>query len=257
MNTDNNQKFIQQLEKFGLKPQEAVIYLACLKLGEASVGQIAKESGVQRTFIYDVVDDLVKMGLFSQVENINIKKYSAVSVKQFKRVQTEKLREFEEIMPELIALESSGASPKVKFFRGAEGIQAALQDTIDQPQGGKIIAYATGEGYYDSDPIFINQYLKERIKKKISVQAIGPDNPINREYVVHDKEQMRQTRLVPAEKFPFSNEIDIYGNKVAIMSLQGELLAVIIESESIAKTQRAIFELAWLGAGVADRLNEI
>ena len=32
------------------------------------------------------------------------------------------------------------------------------------------------------------------------------------------------------------------------MSLQGEILAVIIESESIAKTQRTIFELAWEGA---------
>jgi hypothetical protein len=54
---------------------------------------------------------------------------------------------------------------------------------------------------------------------------------------------------VPAGQFPFTNEIDIYGNKVAILSYTGELLAVIIESESVARTQRMIFELAWLGAG--------
>jgi hypothetical protein len=30
-------------------------------------------------------------------------------------------------------------------------------------------------------------------------------------------------------------------------------MAVIIESESVAKTQRAIFELAWLGAGQVEK----
>jgi len=53
---------------------------------------------------------------------------------------------------------------------------------------------------------------------------------------------------VPADRFLFANEINIYGNKIAIMSMQGEYLAVIIESESVARTQRTIFELAWAGA---------
>ncbi|AKM82216.1 TPA: hypothetical protein DD449_03870 [Candidatus Berkelbacteria bacterium] len=247
---NNNQKFIKQLEKFGLKPQEAVIYLACLKLGEATVGQIAKESGIQRTFVYDVVEDLVKMGFFSLVEDISVKKYSGVSIEQFKRIQTEKLREFEEIMPELRALESSGQSPKVQFFKGVEGIKLALEDTLNQESGSEIVAYATAEGLYSEEPEFVIEYLSKRVAKGITARNIAPDAPINREYASHNREHLRKTRLVPADKFPFTNEIDIYGNKVAIMSLQGELLAVIIESESIAKTQRAIFELAWLGAGI-------
>jgi hypothetical protein len=39
------------------------------------------------------------------------------------------------------------------------------------------------------------------------------------------------------------------------MSLQGEILAVIIESESIAKTQRMIFGLAWIGAKQVKKLK--
>jgi len=49
--------------------------------------------------------------------------------------------------------------------------------------------------------------------------------------------------------YPFTNEINIYRNKVAIISLEDELVAVVIESESIANGQRSIFELAWKGAG--------
>lgn len=42
-------------------------------------------------------------------------------------------------------------------------------------------------------------------------------------------------------------EINIFANKLAIISFK-EQMGVIIESADVAKTQRAIFELAWLGA---------
>lgn len=241
--------YLKSLMELGLKDHEAKVYLACLQSGQATVGQISDLSDVQRTFVYDILADLKEKGLVSEIELKNVKHYSAISVEQFKKFQQEKLRKFESLMPELRALEKTvGDRPRVRFFEGPEGIKAALEDTLNQPSGSQILAYATGEGYYDSDPVFIKEYLRQRVRKKISVKAIGPDSEINRSYVDQDKDQLRQTLLVPADKFPFTNEIDIYGNKVAIISLQGELLAVIIESESIAKTQWAIFELAWLGA---------
>lgn len=251
------ENYLKSLKELGLKDHEAKVYLACLRLGQATVGQISDLADVQRTFVYDVLADLQTKGLISQVEIHAVKHFSAVSIENFQKIQAEKLQKFESLMPELKALEKTvGDRPKVQFFEGPEGIQAALNDTLDQPLGSQIMAYATGEGYYESDPTFINDYLRRRIKKKITVKAIGPDSDINRGYVIQDKDQLRQTHLVPSDKFPFTNEIDIYGNKVAIMSLQGELLAVIIESASIAKTQRAIFELAWLGAEVMRAKNE-
>ena len=39
--------------------------------------------------------------------------------------------------------------------------------------------------------------------------------------------------------------IIIYNNKVAIISLQGEPLAILIENQDIAESQRAIFGIAW------------
>jgi len=45
----------------------------------------------------------------------------------------------------------------------------------------------------------------------------------------------------------FSNEINIFANKVMIASFKDQI-GVIIESADVAKTQRAVFELAWLGA---------
>lgn len=237
------------LTALGMRPPEAKVYLATLKLGQSVVTAIAEEAGIQRTFAYDILNDLMSQGIVSEVEIRGKKHYSAISVEQFKKIQEEKLKKFENAIPELKVLEKTvGDRPKVQFFEGKEGIKAALYDTLSQPNGGEILAYATGEGVYADDPKFALDYIKQRVKKNIVARSISTDTPETRKYTSKDKEHLRINCLVPADKFPFTNEIDIYGNKVAIMSMQGELLAVIIESESIAKTQRMIFELAWLGA---------
>lgn len=245
----NQDQYLETFTDLGLKPQEAKVYLACLKLGQSTVGKIADESGVQRTFVYDILKDLHIKGIVSSVEMRGKKHFSAVSVEQFKRIQEEKFNKFVNLMPELKAFETTvGDRPKVRFYEGKQGIFAAAYDTLEIPRGSEILAYSTGKGLWSDEPEFALKYIKDRVKKGIASRAIAPDLLETKAYTDNNEEHMRNCRLVPADKFGFTNEINIYGNKVLIMSLQGELLAVMIESESVAKTQRMIFELAWLGA---------
>jgi hypothetical protein len=52
-----------------------------------------------------------------------------------------------------------------------------------------------------------------------------------------DKDELRETALVPADKFNFSPEINIYDNKVMIASWR-EKLGIIIESSEIADAMK-------------------
>lgn len=249
VNNKSKTEYIRVLVGLGLKDHEAKVYLACSKLGQSTVGKISDEAGVQRTFVYDILDDLRKQGIVSEVLLRGKKYFSAVSIEQFKMIQQEKFRRFEALIPEIKAFEMSvGDRPKVLFYEGVDGVFAALNDTLSLPVGSELLAYATGTGLYEQERERSDEYLKQRIKRKIFARSIAPNTPGTRTFTDKNKEQLRETRLVPADKFNFTNEIDIYGNKTLIMSVQGELLAVIIESESVAKTQRMIFELAWLGA---------
>lgn len=246
---DKNQ-LINVLVELGLKPQEAKVYFACLKLGQSTVGKIADEADVQRTFVYDILDILAERGIVSLVEIKGVMHYSAVSIERFREMQKEKLKKFEKVLPEFKALEMTvGDRPRVQFFEGIEGVFSALSDTLNLPIGGEILAYATGTGLYEKEVERSYEYLKRRIKRKIFSRVIAPDTVGTRKFTDNDKEQLRETTLVSSDRFGFTNEINIYANKMLVMSLQGELLAVIIESESVAKTQRMIFELAWIGAG--------
>lgn len=241
---------ISLISTFGLKEKEAMVYLACLKLGQATVGAISEEADIQRTFVYDLLHELGEKGLVSTVEIRGKKTFSALSIERFKELQEKKLARLENALPELKALQTLvGDRPKVRFFEGKEGIFAAQQETLEMPRGSEILAYANAEGLYQHDPDFALDYIRQRVKQGIKSRALAANTPETRKYVEQDQKHLRTTRLVPADRFPFTNEINIWGNKVSIMSMQGELLAVVIESESVAQTQRSIFELAWEGAG--------
>lgn len=234
----------------GLKIQEAQVYLACLEIGQATASQIADVSGVQRTFVYNILEDLREQGLISSVATAGVNKFSALSAEKFRALQRAKLKKFDAILPEIMALEKTvGGRPRVQFFEGVEGIKATFEDTLKTlKRGDEILAYVTAEGFYQHEWSYAKDYIKRRVERQISGRGILEGTKEVRIFTKPAKEELRTYRLVPPDKFPFSNEINIYGNKVAIMSLVGDPISVIIESESVANTQRSIFELAWLGA---------
>ncbi|TSC86011.1 MAG: transcriptional regulator TrmB [Microgenomates group bacterium Gr01-1014_7] len=256
---DREQYYLELITSFGLNEPQSKIYLSCLKLGQTTVGEISKESGIQRTYVYAILQELKKLGLVSSIEIKGIMHFSPISLEGFKFLQKEKMDRFEAFMPELKTIEKMVDRPKVRFFEGREGIITALEDTFNQPEGSEMLEYSNGEGFFVKEIKFANWYIKERLKRKISLRLIAPDTAGTIEYFSQfDKQHRRVTRLVPAKDFPFTNEINIYANKMGIITLTGELMAVIIESESIANTQRAIFELAWRGAkGPFEHLNNL
>ena len=60
----------------------------------------------------------------------------------------------------------------------------------------------------------------------------------------NSEKELREVYLVPSEKFPFENEINIYNDKISITSLKDKI-GVIIQNQNIADTQRAIFNLGY------------
>ncbi len=242
--------YLELLTGFGLKENEAKVYLACLKLGQTGVSEIAKKAGIQRTFTYDILEELKKRGLVSIINAEGKKKFQAISIESFQFLMEEKFDRFKAFLPELKGLEKGVNKPNVQFFQGMEGIKAVLLDTLNQPVGSEILCFSNAQGLYTEVKRLEDWYVSERVKRGINMRFIAPDNPETLVYIKQDKKQKRQSRTVPQEFFPFYAEVDIYANKLAILSLdQQEPIAIIIESEAVAKTQRMIFELAWKGAG--------
>src|SRR3989344_5908658 len=124
----------KELEKIGLTQKEAGIYLACLELTEATIGDIAKKSGVKRTTVYDIIDSLKEKGLVSSITKNKKLFYYAESPKKLENTLDEKKRLLENMMPELFSIANKiDKKPKIKYFEGPEGMKDVFRDTLNYP----------------------------------------------------------------------------------------------------------------------------
>lgn len=241
-------KLERVLEEFGLTNREARVYLAALELGESSIQDIAKKAGIERTGTYYIIETLGREGIVSKIEKDKKTFFAAAPPENLVSMAQKKRELLEEHFPELKALYNiSDKKPKVRLYEGMEGIKSVFEETLRLKKGEEILAFTA----FDVAHLFISdwghEYVKRRSEKGIFARDIAQDSPEARDHQQHDKDELRETRLIPAELFPFTNEIDILKDRVMIVSFR-ETIGLVIESKDIAVMLRSIFELAWLGA---------
>ncbi len=241
---------IDKITKFGLSRKEAKVYLSLLEIGASVVSDIAKNTKMNRSTTYVLLESLTNHGLVSISEENGVKVYAPSPPERLVHYLEDRAKEYTQlistansILPELKALYVGvGPKPKVQFFEGVEGIKTAYEYTLASTE--TIRAYASIENMHQALGHYFPDYYQRRTAKGISIRAIFPDTPESRERIKHNKEEAREAYLVPKEKFAFSQEINIFDNKIVFMSLI-EKFALVVESEALADGLKKTFELAW------------
>ena len=247
----------KELEKIGLNQNEAKVYLAALELNESNIQQISKKSGVIRTTVYGVVMQLKEKGLLSSLVRNKKTLYVAENPTKLKDDLKEKEYFLEKMLPELLSVTNAiDKKPKIRFFEGIGGLKDIYLDTLDYPDQ-ELLAWVAEEHleYFDKDFLY-DYYIPERVKRKIWVRAIAPDDPLMARFKEEDEKSLRKTRFVSEESFPFDVEINLYGkNRIGIVAFE-EKIGLIIESEKIFKTLKSIFEMNWRALESRNRPGE-
>lgn len=233
----------------GLDGKEAAIYLALAELGEGSVLEIARASGVNRASLYYILEGMKKRGLITHVEGPNgTHLFMPTDPRMLLAREKQHVKEFEGIIPELKALvNKTGHRPSVRYFEDIEGVKAVYEDTLNAKT--EILNYANSQEIRDYWPSYDQDYVAKRAEKKIWLRGIAPNDDYGSRVQSQDKLFYREIRLIDSQKLPFNNEINIYDNKIAMTSFIKPIFGVIIESKALAETQRSIFEMAWSFAG--------
>lgn len=233
----------QELREFGLTDKEIKVYLACLKLGTALVQDIAKKAGTYRTYTYEILRSLKEKGLVSYIIKSGKQYFEVAKPEKLLNILKEKEEKIQRLLPSLKEVYKSAAEkPKIEVYEGKEGIKTVIDDLIKTKK--PILAYGSTRKQMGLLDFYFPNYIKRRIKEKIRIKILTEHSKETEEVKRKDKEELRETRFFP-EGIDLPTATNIYGNKVAILSLEKELLGIIIESENIANTQRLIFELLW------------
>lgn len=242
---------IATLKQIGLEEKQAKIYLACLELGETTIKEIAKKAEVKRTTIYDLIDEMMENGIIKQTIDGTRKKFIATSPEELQIIVQKREALLRQIMPALNSMSNvSGVRPKIRFYEGRKSLVEIYKDILKY--SGEILAFASEDAVKILGIDWATHYIKQRMKKGIYYKGIiSKSILIEKEFASKNQEQMRSTKIIDGKKYPFSNEIMLYGfEKIAIISAK-DAIGVIIESSEIYRTQKSIFELLW------DNLPEI
>lgn len=242
---------INHLKNAGLGDKEAKVYLAMLELGPSSVLEIAAKAGVNRPTAYLQIELLKTKGLVSTQKKGKKDLYIAEGPDQLEKVLEEEVKsleikkgELKKALPELEDLFNLAEDkPIVRYFEGKTGLEK-MQNEFLKCRAKEIYAVSSVDDVIKIFPNENKTYTQHRLDKGIKAKLIytsdrGPFLSTD------DKDVLRESKFVPKEKLPFSTDITIYDNKVAIASLHGKLGGIIIEDQPIADSFRSFFLLTW------------
>jgi sugar-specific transcriptional regulator TrmB len=117
------------LEELGLSRNEARTYMTLLRLGRANSAELARESGIHRINVYDVLNSLISKGLVSYITEGGTRTFKPESPEKLKEKLDAKSAMLARVLPSLMQEFSARKEPfDVSILRGVEGKRSQFEE---------------------------------------------------------------------------------------------------------------------------------
>lgn len=233
----------QIIQRAGLNKKETKVYLASLALGVSSITQLAKKSGLKRPNTYLVIDDLLKKQLLIKIPKDKKIYYKAENPETFKQKLAKQQDDFSQILPELTKIYSTNLKqPKVRFYEGKKGIRQVQEEMC---RAKEIWAIFSPENFLKVFSPQENQhFFRILIRRGGILYDMFEDTKKAREFArVNYRTGVSQVKFLP-KNFHFATDIWVHDDKMVMVSFEN-LSCVVVEDESIARTQKLILQFLW------------
>jgi sugar-specific transcriptional regulator TrmB len=235
-----------ELEYLGFTKNEVRVYLTLLRIGETTAGKLAKEAGLERTSTYNALNRLIKEGIVSYVIESSEKVFSPGKPESILGMIKEKEERAKLLIPKIASLAKYEKEKEhIQKFKGYAGIKTVLNDILNScKQGEEYLVFGTESQISERLPVYAEIYVARKDKKKLKARMLIRESLRK---TGHKKSKYTEVRYVPANIRSFSN-INVYGNKVAILTWGSTPEAIIIDNKDNAETFRGYFEFMWQNA---------
>lgn len=256
------------LKYFWVNNQEIKIYVFLLSFGESIASIISKKTATNRNSIYSYLKSLEEKWLIVSFEKNWVLYFKARDIwdiiwlfekkereLKFMREKAQNLQnEFEKIKNKQLVPEFEFES-KVKYFEWVEEISLFLDSTLDKNEK-EILCFWINDYHTDMNLEDWERYTDKRVNNWIKVKSIQPNSKLYKSYKSRDKDELRETRLVPVDRFNAPYEFNIIDDTIAIISsIDNKPVAMEIKNSFLADAMKKIFMLAWEKAKDYDDKN--
>ncbi len=229
------------LEDAGLTENESKVYLALLRTGPATAGEITEKSGVHRRNVYDAIERLKEKQLVSELSQNNKKYFHPSEPEELVNILKKRQRNIETIIPDLKRLyESPETKEIVQLFHGDAGLKAIME--MQAEDNHDIFVLASRDSIAEMLRFTYPEYVKKRVEKNIWIH-----------FIFNSFESGKTVSSAPLSKvryFPKEHSVPstfmIWGNKSAIMLFtEKNPIIMLFNNEKIAKDIMDYFNLIW------------
>ncbi|MDD2935121.1 MAG: helix-turn-helix domain-containing protein [Candidatus Pacebacteria bacterium] len=237
----NNEIF----ENIGLNEKEAKVYLSVLSNPEKGASGIEKETGIGRTYIYDIAQKLVEKGFLRQTNKGGKRVFVATSPKEILENQKKIVSEFEQSIDELENLQNKEENtPQIVYYSGKKELETMMSNFISAKIDKEAIAFSDDSFYLQEEGEHQQKEISKRLKEKVHFRAlVGMSNAVLKSKE-KDEEENRETRILPKDSFDLKTMLGVHGKKTVVINYKKNF-AFVVEDEDLAHTIKEIFENIW------------
>ena len=252
--------------KLGLDPQIADIYLALHAYGAQNISDLARNSNVERTRIYRLIDVLKGSHLVEVEVHDKRTVVKAAPIGNLQILLSEREQELRSLQDELRELQrdfshSSISSPltKVHFYQGAMGNKQMFWNQTRAQGETCAILYENMQN--KTNATYFERWVRKCNARGMKFRGIIGQHFVETQqewYAAHANERLKywQARFIRPSVFPITFSTIVYDDVVAYYNWKGgEIFGIEVHNGEIAEAQRRIFTMLWGQAIPVDDLK--
>lgn len=233
------------LEDIGLTKGESQVYMALLSLGSSRTGQLAKESRISSSKVYEVLERLMQKGLASYVVRNNTRHYSPTPVKRLMDFLDDRQQQIkdskaqlEKVIPEIESIRRKKEGT-VTVYEGKKGVRAIVNDIIDCQRGGdELFTFGSDQNVFEEKyPDLAYMYSRVAQEENLKSRAVFSTGK-------GTKGPAENARYLPSGLLS-PVRTAVYGRQVAIFKFAEPVSVIVIDDEYVSAGYRKQFEYLW------------
>jgi len=268
------------LNNLGLSENEVKVYIEAIKHEQVSPFTIAKQVGIPRTTVYDVMFNLALKGLITIKQSQGLEKQQTWIVAKnpstlrdmvFKR--RKELASLEVDLVDVLPLlkkeyVKQAGNTNFQFFPGIEGAKQVQAQTGEGSANSTLYVYESlipmdtlGRSLINKD---VDVGLERKRKISLPIKSIISWNKWTRHVLAYQHERnedyisLHNFRYIDNPHFDIHLDISLLEDTIrCVCAKEDEVWGLVIKSPLLSKTLRSIFDVLWIAAiPVTEKLVE-
>ena len=239
-------------QKAGLTKSQANVYVALIREDELTPAQMAEFSGESRENCYSIAKRLVELSLAEKTTNrktsyraLNPSALQTLAENRRRIVQRNEVYVKQNMDTLMQLFYANSEMPGAHTIEGLDGIKEVFNDMLHTKDDIYLVRTSYDKVLGSGEDGFLRHFRTERAKNNITTFALTPDFPNARKYATDGTDEaMKFDRVfMPQDAYTGKVEIDVYGNKVAMIAFGETEMATIISSPAISEAMRQIIKM--------------